>query len=206
MHQQLLETIALLNQPIAEERIEILRILGDYIINKKKREETIQLNFICTHNSRRSHLAQIWAQALAHYFKIDEVHCFSGGTEATAMYGKVADTLINQGFAIEQLSKENNPVYAIKYAVNENAVICFSKKFNHGFNPQSDFCAILTCNSADEACPIVTGAEKRIALTYDDPKAFDKSDLQAQKYAERSLEIANELYWVFKYVKDVFVG
>lgn len=90
---------------ISEERKQVLQPLIVYIREKRTHKEKIRLNFICTHNSRRSHLSQIWAQTMAHYFKMDNVECFSGGTEATAMFPKVAETLTKQGFEITKLSE-----------------------------------------------------------------------------------------------------
>jgi arsenate reductase len=116
------------------------------------------------------------------------------------MYPKVAETLRNQGFQIQVLSENENPVYAVKYAANEHAVICFSKEYSNDFNPKNDFGAIMTCNNADEGCPLVIGAEARFPIKYDDPKTFDGTDLQSAKYAERSLEIAQEMWWVFKLI------
>ena len=104
---------------ISEERKQVLQPLIDYIREKRTHKEKIRLNFICTHNSRRSHLSQIWAQTMAHYFKMDNVECFSGGTEATAMFPKVAETLAKQGYEITKLSENQNPVYAIKFDKNE---------------------------------------------------------------------------------------
>jgi arsenate reductase len=189
------------SESIVDERKEILKPLVDYIQNKVKSGETIRLSFICTHNSRRSHLSQIWAQTMAYYFGVKNIFCYSGGTEATAMFPKVAETLTNQGFAIQKLSDTANPVYAIKYDPNEHPVICFSKTYNDTFNPTSKFAAIMTCTSADEGCPLVFGAEARFPIKYDDPKAFDGTALQSQKYTERSLEIAQEMWWVFKSIK-----
>jgi arsenate reductase len=113
------------------------------------------------------------------------------------MYPKVAETLQNQGFQIQQLAGTENPVYAVKFAQNEAAIICFSKTYQNEFNPASQYGAILTCNNADEGCPVVIGAEARFPVKYNDPKAFDNTDLQTEKYAERSLEIAQEMWWVF---------
>lgn len=186
---------------ISVDRREVLKPLADYIQNKVNLGETIRLNFICTHNSRRSHLSQIWAQTMAFHFGIKNVFCYSGGTEATAMFPKVAETLTNQGFQIHKLSENENPVYAVKYAQNENPIICFSKTYSHEFNPKTNFGAIMTCNNADEGCPMVFGAEARFPIKYDDPKAFDGTDLQTQKYSERSLEIAQEIWWVFSSIK-----
>lgn len=186
---------------ISQERKEILQPLVNYIQSQKDKLATIRLNFICTHNSRRSHLSQIWAQTMAYQFSVKHVFCYSGGTEATAMFPKVAETLSEQGFYIQQLSDTNNPVYAVKFATNEAAIICFSKVYQDNFNPEAHFAAIMTCSHADEGCPLVIGAEARFPIMYNDPKAFDGTDLQTIKYAERSLEIAQEMWWVFSQIK-----
>ncbi|MBP7184906.1 MAG: protein-tyrosine-phosphatase [Saprospiraceae bacterium] len=183
---------------ISNERKEVLRPLIAYIQSKKDTDATIRLNFICTHNSRRSHLSQIWAQTMAHLFGIKNIFCYSGGTEATAMYHTVSKTLANQGFQILKLSESDNPIYAVKYSTNEAPLICFSKKYDSEFNPKSEFAAVMTCNNADVGCPIVLGAENRFPIKYDDPKLYDHTEFQVEKYAERSLEIALEMWWVFK--------
>lgn len=182
---------------VSEERKETLQPLLEYIQNKVDNHQEVRLNFICTHNSRRSHLAQIWAQTMAFQFGIKNVFCYSGGTEATAMFPKVAETLSNQGFQIQKLSEEQNPVYAIKFAANQHPIICFSKAYFDDFNPKNNFAAILTCNNADEGCPMVFGAEARIPIKYDDPKAFDGTPEMNEKYLERSMQIASEMYSIF---------
>jgi arsenate reductase len=198
MNPLILETIRKLQQTISGERKKVLHPLVDYIISKKSRVESIRLNFICTHNSRRSHLSQIWAQTMAYHFGIKDINCYSGGTESTAMFPKVVETLVHQGFNIQKLSETENPIYAVKFAQDEAPIICFSKEYSNNFNPKKNFGAIMTCNNADEGCPLVIGAEARFPIKYDDPKAFDGTELQTQKYAERSLEIASEMFWVFK--------
>jgi arsenate reductase len=202
MNQDILKIIEQFSvHAISNQRMEVLQPLAEYIQTKKNNNETIRLNFICTHNSRRSHLSQIWTQTMAFHFGIKNIFCYSGGTQATAMFPKVAETLTHQGFTIQKLSDTDNPVYAVKYDLNEHPIICFSKTYNNEFNPKSKFAAIMTCNNADEGCPLVIGAEARFPIKYDDPKAFDGTALQSQKYAERSLEIAQEMWWVFSQVK-----
>lgn len=186
---------------ILEERKEVLQPLIEYIQNKVDQKNPIRLNFICTHNSRRSHLSQIWAQTMAFHFGINTVFCYSGGTETTAMFPKIAETLNNQGFEILQLSETQNPVYAVKFSENEPAIICFSKTFDDSFNPNSEFAAIMTCSSADEGCPFIVGAEQRFPIRYNDPKEFDGTDLMNEKYSEKSLEIATEMHYVFSNIK-----
>lgn len=186
---------------ISAERTTVLHSLIDIIQTKVDKKEDVLLNFICTHNSRRSHLSQIWAQVMAAHFGIPQVFTFSGGTEATAMFPKIGETLTAQGFEITPISDGKNPVYAIKFAKNSHPIIAFSKVYNHAFNPVSNFAAIMTCSQADEGCPFIAGAEKRIPLTYDDPKAFDGTPQQTEKYKERSIQIATELFYVFSKIR-----
>ncbi|MEY4012955.1 MAG: hypothetical protein RIT22_2079 [Bacteroidota bacterium] len=202
MFQNLNTTIESISKTtITKERKVVVQPLIDFIETKVDTNQPIRLNFICTHNSRRSHLSQIWAQTMAFHFGIKNVFCYSGGTEATAMFSKVGEIVTNQGFQIQQLSSDNNPVYAVKYDENEAAIVCFSKTFDDAFNPNSGFAAIMTCSSADADCPFIVGAEKRLPIRYDDPKVFDGTEQMNEKYAERSLEIASELYFVFSQIK-----
>ncbi len=202
LYQQIKNTIASLNlDTISNERKQTLQPLIDYIQSKVNENKNANLNFICTHNSRRSHLSQVWAQAAAHFYQLKNVFCYSGGTEATALFPLAAKTLEQAGFEIEVLSEDKNPVYAIKYAENEHPIIGFSKTFDHSFNPKSEFAAIITCSYADANCPFIPGAEKRIPIKYDDPKEFDDTPQQAEKYKERSNQIATEMVYVFSQIK-----
>lgn len=143
----------------------------------------------------------MWAQAATAHFDIPRVHCYSGGTEEMALFPKVAETLADQGFSIFKIADSNNPVYAIKYSEDALPIIGFSKKYDHPFNPTSSFAAIMTCSQADGECPFIAGAEKRIPITYEDPKISDGTAEQAQVYAERSLQIATEMFYVFSKIK-----
>lgn len=186
---------------ISSERKTILLPLIDFIQEKVGKQQEVRLNFICTHNSRRSHLSQVWAQTAAAHFNVKNVFCYSGGTEATALFPMAAKTLEQAGFEVHPLSEGKNPVYSIKYSENEHPIIGFSKTYDDSFNPQSAFAAILTCSNADNGCPFIAGAEKRIPITFEDPKAFDNTPQQEEKYKERSIQIATELFYVFSQIK-----
>lgn len=175
--------------------------LSKFIQGKLVSGQIVNLNFICTHNSRRSHFAQIWAQATAYYCNLDNVFCYSGGTEATALFPATAKALVESGFEIDYLSQGNNPIYMIKFADLLPPVIGFSKTYDHRFNPQSGFAAVMTCSHADDNCPVVTGAEMRFSLPFEDPKIYDGTALQSEKYLERSLQIATDMLFIFKNVK-----
>ena len=201
LFQKLLSEINKIDEKsIIEERKIILQPLINYINLKLNNSEEISLNFICTHNSRRSHLAQVWAQTMAEYFNYKKVICYSGGTQSTSVYIAVVNSLKQLGFEIDIITEGDNPVYSIKYSLNHSPIIGFSKHFDDPFNPKADFAAILTCSEADEACPFVKGADIRIPMTFEDPKAYDNTILQKEKYLERSLQIATELKYVFSKV------
>ncbi|UZO79467.1 protein-tyrosine-phosphatase [Aquimarina sp. ERC-38] len=188
-------------ESISEDRKKLLEPLCEYIKASQKAGDLINLNFICTHNSRRSHLSQIWAQTIATYCGIDKVFSYSGGTEATAVYPMVLTTLKNIGFQIDALNKAENPVHAVKFGEIHLPVVAFSKKYDHSFNPKKKFVAILTCSEANEACPFVPGADQRFPITFEDPKAFDHTDKALEKYEERSRQIAMELLYVFSHIR-----
>lgn len=202
MYPDLFNTISQLPiHNISRERKEILQPLIDFIQQKLNQQRSIDLNFICTHNSRRSHLSQIWAQVASAYYKIPKVNCYSGGTEETALFPKVAETLTNQGFHIFKIADSNNPVYAVKYSENAIPIVAFSKKFDHPFNPVSDYAAVMTCSQADGDCPFIAGAEQRLPITFEDPKISDGTPEQSKVYAERSVQIAAEMFYVFSTIR-----
>lgn len=184
---------------IADERKKILAEIASFVRGKKESEELANLILICTHNSRRSHLSQVWAQVAARHYGLSHVFGYSGGTEATALFPSAAQALSKAGLDIRTLSEGNNPVYAIKYNETEPAIIGFSKTYDDDFNPQSGFAAIMTCNHADQNCPFIPNA-KRISLPYEDPKAFDGTAQQEEKYDERCRDIAREMLYAFSIV------
>ncbi len=161
------------------------------------------LVFICTHNSRRSHMSQLWAKVAADYHKIKNINCFSGGTEATAFNPRAVKALKKAGFTIEKTDSTQNPVYMVNYAKGGESIKAFSKKFDNEFNPTEKFLAVMTCSQADESCPTVLGATDRIAITYEDPKAFDNTPKEAAMYAERCYQIASEMFYVFSKVSEI---
>jgi arsenate reductase len=185
---------------LSADRKETLKELTQFVQNKVNAAQKVYLNFICTHNSRRSHLAQVWAQAAAHLYAVPNVECFSGGTEATAFNPRAVKAMQEAGFDIHIKKEGNNPVYEVRYAEKAEPVIAFSKTYDDPFNHNKDFAAIMTCSHADENCPLVLGASARIALTYDDPKEFDGTPLEAAKYKERVLQIGREILYTFSQV------
>jgi len=199
LYPDLLNTIESLDcDTISADRKQSLLLLADYIGRKLSNGQAVRLNFICTHNSRRSHLCQVWAQTLGTLAGLTDLNCYSGGTESTAVFPASIQALKQAGFQITKLSDEPNPVFAIKFDDNSHPIIGFSKRHDHPFNPKQGFAAVMTCSEADQACPYVPGAEAHISLPFMDPKASDGSPEQARTYAERSLEIATQMKFMFE--------
>lgn len=181
---------------IDDHRKELLLRITAYINNKRAEKHAIQLVYVCTHNSRRSHFGQIWAAVAAAYYNIDQVTTYSGGTEATAFHPNAIAALTALGMLITPDGSPTNPIYTVQFGP-EQSVHCFSKKYSDNSIPQVDFAAIMTCADAEENCPFIPGAALRIGTTYDDPKAFDGTAQQSEAYLERSAQIARETLYVF---------
>jgi len=163
-------------------------------------ERPVRLVFICTHNSRRSHMAHLWALVAARYFSVSGIEVFSGGTEATAFNLRVVAALRRAGFAIEVFTDGMNPIYEVRFDDEMEPIRVFSKVVDEPPNPVGDFIAVMTCSSADAACPVVDGAAERVAIPYDDPMAGDGTGREAEIYDERCAEIAREMLYVFSKV------
>lgn len=196
-------------QSISEERKRVLQPLIDYIQAKIDRNEEVNLNFICTHNSRRSQFSQIWAQTAADYFRIP-VNCYSGGVEVTAFNQRAVASIKRSGFDVsghleEKETKpgqgEPNPVYLLSHSDGARPIRAFSKVFDDPENRAERFAAVMTCSHADENCPFIPGTEQRIPVRYDDPKEYDGTPEESAKYDERSLQIACEMFYVFSKIK-----
>lgn len=183
---------------VSEDRMPVLEELISYIEDVLENHTEVKLNFICTHNSRRSQFSQIWAQAAADFVGV-KARCFSGGVEVTAFNEAAVDALTQVGFEFTK-EGETNPRYT---AVGIGGDLeMFSKTFDDASSPSDDFAAVMTCSHADENCPFIPGADARIPLRYEDPKRSDGTPEQQAVYAATSEEIATELLYVFNEVKE----
>ena len=182
---------------IPKERKELLEKITQYVAKKNTLNKPINLVYICTHNSRRSHFGQVWAHVASKYYGISNVNTYSGGTEATAFNINAINALKRVGFDVKPINIEKNSTFHISFDEKESPIVCFSKVYDDAKNPQSEFAAIMTCSDAEENCPFIPGVELRIGTTYDDPKEFDNTPLQDTKYDERCKQIALETFYVF---------
>lgn len=112
---------------IPSSRKSLLGELTRFIESKVTSNQKVKLNFICTHNSRRSHLAQVWAQTAAYYYNIPSVECFSGGTEATAFNPRAVKAMQQAGFDITTKKDGANPVYEVSFSEAVTPFLHFQK-------------------------------------------------------------------------------
>lgn len=188
---------------IPENRRKILDLISSWVIRKLEEDKTVATIFICTHNSRRSQFAQLWAQVIARYFNLDNIHCFSAGTESTALFPQVVKTLEKAGFLLKKISENENPVYQLSYDSSGDAILLFSKTIYEIPKQENGFMAIMVCSDAEENCPYIPEATLRIALPFKDPKQYDYSPIAADKYEQTSRSIATEMYYLFSTIKAV---
>ncbi|MCC6838221.1 MAG: protein-tyrosine-phosphatase [Bacteroidia bacterium] len=188
-------------QDIPQERKAILDKISQYIIQKRNDNKPINLVYICTHNSRRSHFGQVWSHVAASYYGIQNVNTYSGGTEVTTFNINAINALKRVGFVIKPINSEENTTYHVFHDDKESPSVCFSKVYNDIKNPPSKFASIMTCSDAEENCPFLSGVELRVGTTYDDPKVFDNTPQQDSKYDERCKQIALETLYIFSRVK-----
>jgi arsenate reductase (thioredoxin) len=192
-------------EAIPEERKVELRALAQWVTAQLALSDSAELVFICTHNSRRSHLAQVWAQVGADLRGLDGVRTFSGGTESTACNLRTVAAMQRAGFEVtvhDQDHGEENPTYAVLPGPSSTPQICFSKTYGDDANPDSGFAAVMTCSSADKGCPIVHGAVARFATPYVDPKVSDGTDQEAATYDARCAQIGGEMLWMMAQVES----
>lgn len=185
---------------IGEDRRRALLRIARYVEAGLEQGGPVNLTFICTHNSRRSHFGQIWAAAAAAWYGVEGVHTFSGGTEATAFNPRAVAAAERAGFRIEKPGGDN-PRYRVSFADGGPESVCFSKKYDDPFNPQNNFAAVMTCSEADENCPFIPGASLRVSIPYVDPKEADDTPEETDRYDERCRQIAEEMFFVFSHVK-----
>lgn len=182
---------------LTDERKELLTNIAETIASDRKKLHKVRLNFICTHNSRRSQLAQVWAHYAIAKYKLRKIKSFSGGTEVTAFHRNTIKTLQSVGFEFTLTEfSHTNPVYEITNSGFKKPIIGFSKVYNDDIN-KKPFIAITTCASADENCPFIPDAKHRFHLPYVDPKKSDGTDEMEKTYLKTNQQIAAEMNFLF---------
>ena len=185
---------------LSDERKNLLLKITKGITTEYNKNNIVNLNFICTHNSRRSQLSQVWGFFASEYFNLN-INSFSGGTETTAFFKNTVKTLQSVGFKFDLKDfSHQNPKYIISFEGASKSIFGFSKRYDNAEN-QHPFIAITTCNNADTNCPFIPEASERFHLPFVDPKSSDDTELQDETYLKTNLQIAGEIYFIFSEIK-----
>ncbi|MDW7695151.1 protein-tyrosine-phosphatase [Flammeovirgaceae bacterium SG7u.111] len=188
---------------ISKERKEVLNNISETIISKLDQTSSSSLLFVCTQNSRRSQLAQIWLQTAFYYYGIKNVKTFSGGIDPTKFHDNALAALERAGFSISKDNKSTNPIYSISNGIE--TFVCFSKKYSDNQNPHSDFIAVMVCSDADKSCPIIEKSSERYSLPYDDPRYYDNTPSAMVKYDITARTIALEMFYLASITKEKII-
>ncbi|HAA16426.1 MAG TPA: protein-tyrosine-phosphatase [Cytophagales bacterium] len=180
------------------ERIAQLDQIATFV-SQSAEDDVTNLVFICTHNSRRSHMSQLWAATAAAYYGVTSVHTFSGGTEATAFNPRAVAAMQRAGFSITNPGG-TNPMYQVRWAADADPMLCFSKRYDDVTIPYSNTVAVMTCSDADKNCPLIPGVDLRVSLPFVDPKAADGTPAEAAAYDERAFQIATEMTYLMQQI------
>ncbi|GAB5404173.1 MAG: protein-tyrosine-phosphatase [Aureliella sp.] len=188
-------------EELSSARVELLSGAANEIAKAVKEVGNVGLNFICTHNSRRSHLSQLWAAVACRAYGIGTINSISGGTEATACNERIVRSLRRAGLSIVAADPTNsNPRYFAQFEESTPPLELFSKRFDDADNPSDNFFAMMCCSDADDKCPVITGAIQRVALHYQDPKSADGTPAEAATYDTRRDQIAGEMFFLIRQV------
>lgn len=191
---------------ISPERKADLERLAAFMVTSIQKDQTAKAIVICTHNSRRSHMGQLWIAAAAAHFGIGKVMTYSGGTAATAFFPGAIAALERAGFQFKTLKPGDNPHYEAHLGPDLTVGPLFSKTFDDSFNPSQGFAALMVCSEADEGCPFVPGASVRISLPFVDPKHADGTAEAADAYDLACRKIARAFtYAASKAATDLLV-
>lgn len=156
-----------------------------------------ELLFVCTHNSRRSQMAQLWAAAAAAREGL-ALRTHSAGTESTAFNPRAVAAIERAGFQVEVARPGDNPRYAVRLGADAEPILCWSKALGDAALPDGDHAAVMVCDDADRNCPFVPGATHRAPIQYVDPKVSDGTPAEAATYDERCAQIAREMLYLVR--------
>jgi len=183
---------------ISSDRKEELIQLSSTIFATYRQTKRVNLHVICTHNSRRSQLGQIWFLAGAQYFNFNFLKSFSAGTETTAFNPRMVKAVQEAGFSLEKIQDGENPKYQLSLFGKTQSPLFYSKRYDDSSNEMISAIALMVCDSANESCPVIPDVLHRIPLLYKDPKFSDDTPDEEEVYLNKVYEIGREVLYLLK--------
>jgi hypothetical protein len=186
---------------IPEERRFRLNEMVYFLEGQYQNNAPWQITFISTNESTVGQMAKAWSKAAAYYFGFKNFEPYSGGIKPGEISVRTIVALEKAGFIVYKSHINEVDVYRIKYSFNLEPVIAFPKKINHTKNPGNNFMAVILDGNADLNINNVRGTYDRLFLEYEDPKGYEGSDLENQKFNESCRQVAVEMFYVFSQLK-----
>ena len=185
---------------ISYHRRHTLEHLGRLIAKQISGQGNTKIVFVCTHNSRRSQLAQVWSTTAALHFTISGISILSAGTQATEVDQRTIGALDRAGFTWKR-SDNPNPIYTLRIDSTGPTISLFSKTLLDSIEGTEDGIAVMTCSSADLACPTIDWVSSRVSLCYDDPKTSNGTLQESDTYDACCLAISREMLYAFSTIQ-----
>jgi arsenate reductase (thioredoxin) len=188
---------------ISQPRKEQLRNIATIIREHQIKYDYTNVMFVCTHNSRRSHLAQLLFLFAASHYRLENISVFSSGTEATRIHQNAMASLSRMGYTYEIIKDDaQNPHFLFNHKDDINKHEIFSKTYDDPSIPREKLIAIMVCDDAYENCPYIPGADARVSLSYIDPKRADGTNECEQVYDATRDQILEEMMFLAGLIVD----
>jgi hypothetical protein len=182
---------------IPEERRYRLNEMVYYLEDQRKQKAPTQITFISTNEATVSQMAQAWSKAAAYYFGFTDFQPYSGGLNPDLISENTIIALEKAGFIVYKSDVGGLSVYRIKYSYNLDPIIAFPKKISHTKNPGDNFMAVILDGNADLNINNIEGTYNRLFLEYEDPKGYEGSEIEKDKFNESCKNVAVEMFYVF---------
>ena len=144
-----------------------LDAIASYVRSKVRQQRAASLLFLGRHNSRRSHLAQVWAQTVAAWCEVGVVISYSAGVQPTRLAPAAVDALRRAGFVVD-LGQDPSTA-KVSFRADAPPMICYAKDYEALQVPQRNWCAVSVDAGVAAGFPALDEAEERVVLPLEDP-------------------------------------
>jgi arsenate reductase (thioredoxin) len=178
-------------EQIPEQKKSRLGDLALYIESKLKSKAHVNMVFFSPTDNSLSHLAQVWAKALAMHYNLEALDAYSAVKGTMSVNPIIMKIISNYGFEIRKAKNGVNPVYDVKYADKAPVIKLFSKPLDHPENPDERFVALIL--NPGDAETFIPGADFKVPLNYE----INPGEKDEEKYDRICMEIGADIFYMF---------
>tara|TARA_Y100001949_G_C15986510_1_gene330879 strand:+ start:2001 stop:2567 length:567 start_codon:yes stop_codon:yes gene_type:complete len=148
--------------------------------------KTRSIVFLCTHNSRRSQICEVWGKVFAEIYR-KKININSAGAFKTVVHSQVYESIVKCGLVVD--NKKEIFFDKKKFKLNSKTIDSLTMK---------NFIAVMTCSNAEKSCPNDPRSIRNIKMFFNDPRIYDETDKMSREYLNTTIYIAEELNYIFK--------